>query len=215
MTPSLLRPAFIDVLHDRVSRHSLPGIDAHLRMAHAVRKVEPTIYPDTTRNAAVLICLYEKPNEGFHIVFIRRGSGHESDKHAGQIAFPGGKHETDDRDLMYTALREAREEVALDLTTVDVLGAITPLYITVSKFLVYPFVAFLAKPPVMVRQESEIEEILEVPLAALRSVDARQVTKISLTPGVTLNHVPCFHVENHIIWGATAMILNEFLEILD
>ncbi len=211
---SLSRPAFIDTLHDRVIHQPLPGIPAHLRMAHAVRKVEPTIRKDETRDAAVLICLYEKSAGGMHLVFIRRGSGHDSDKHAGQIAFPGGKRDPEDRDLMYTALREANEEVGLDLTTVDVLGPITPLYITVSKFMVHPYVAFLTQPPILTRQESEIEEILELPLAAIRSADVRQSTKIRLASGITLNHVPCFQVDNHIIWGATAMILNEFLEII-
>ena len=212
--PSPSRPPFIDALHDRVVHHPLPGIDAHLRMAHAVRKVEPVIHPELSRDAAVLICLYERSPGGMHIIFIRRGSGHESDKHAGQIAFPGGKRDIDDRDLMYTALREAHEEVGIDLTAVDVLGPLTPLYITVSKFLVHPYVAFLNKPPVLTRQEFEIEEILELPLAAFRSADARQATRIGLASGITLNHVPCFQVDNHIIWGATAMILNEFLEVI-
>lgn len=211
---SLSRPAFIDTLHDRVVHHPLPGIDAHLRMAHAVRKVEPTINTELSRDAAVLICLYEKSPGGMHLVFIRRGSGHDSDKHAGQIAFPGGKRDAGDRDLMYTALREANEEVGLDLTSVDVLGPITPLYITVSKFLVHPYVAFLTRPSILTRQESEIEEILEIPLSSIRSSESRQSTKIRLASGITLNHVPCFQVENHIIWGATAMILNEFLEII-
>ena len=211
---SLSRPAFIDSLHDRLIHQPLPGIEAHLRMAHAVRKVEPGFHPEVSRDAAVLICLYEKAPGGFHIVFIRRGSGHESDKHAGQIAFPGGKRDPDDKDLMYTALREAHEEVSLDLTTVDVLGPLTPLYITVSKFLVHPYVAYLSIPPILTRQESEIEEILEVPLSAIRSSEARQSTKIVLASGISLNHVPCFQVDNNIIWGATAMILNELLEII-
>jgi 8-oxo-dGTP pyrophosphatase MutT (NUDIX family) len=214
MIPTLSRPPFINKLHDRLVAQPLPGPPAHLAMAHAVRRVDPSISGNPAREAGVLIVLFEKSPGGFHVVFIRRGSSHEQDKHAGQIGFPGGKSEPGDKDMMYTAMREAEEEVGIDLSQVDILGPLTPIYITVSKYLVHPFVAYSCVQPHLIRQESEIEEILELPLSDFRSPMAIQETKITLATGITLNHVPCFQVNGHIIWGATAMIMNELLEVM-
>jgi 8-oxo-dGTP pyrophosphatase MutT (NUDIX family) len=211
----ITRPSFIDSLQKALIHESLPGQSAHFKMAHAVRRADVNPDPLEVKNAAVLITLFEKSPGDWHIVFIRRGSGHERDKHGGQIAFPGGKEEPGDRDLMYTALREAEEETALDLSTLDVLGPLSPLYITVSKFLVHPFVAYTYKTPQMVRQQSEVEEILEFSLEEFRHTSSMTETKINLGSGIVLNHVPAFVIQGNIIWGATAMIMSELLEVLD
>lgn len=208
------RPALIEQLHHRLLHAPLPGEAAHMRMAHAVRRADPLRDPADTKDAAVLLVLFEKTPGDWHLIFIRRTSRHEQDKHAGQVAFPGGKKESSDPDLMYTALRETQEEIAMDLSGIDVLGPLSPLYITVSKFLVHPFVAYSWKTPVLSRQEEEIEDILEIPLSLFTAGSSRQETRIRLQSGITLNHVPAFRVEGHTIWGATAMIMNEFLEIL-
>ena len=211
----ITRPALIDSLQRTLLLESLPGQSAHFKMAHAVRRADVNPDPAEVKNAAVLITLFEKNPDDWHIVFIRRGTTHEKDKHGGQIAFPGGKVEPEDRDLMYTALREAEEETALDLTALDVLGELTPLYITVSKFLVHPFVAYTYKMPELVRQQSEVEEILEFPLEDFRKVNSATETRINLGSGIILNHVPAFVIQGHIIWGATAMIMSELLEVID
>ena len=213
--PSLLsRPPLITKLHQRLVDEALPGLDAHYRMAHPIRMADRMRNFQVKREAAVLITLFEKNPNDFHVIFIKRGSGDAEDKHAGQIAFPGGKKEDGDKDMMFTALRETQEEINLDITTLDVLGSLTPLFISVSKFLVHPFVGYLYEPPVLKRQEEEIEDIFELPLSAFRVAEARQKTQIQLANNITLNHVPCFQVNGHIIWGATAMIMNELLETL-
>lgn len=214
MMPLVSRPPLINTLHERLITEKLPGSAAHMQMAHPIRKSDPTHDFEIHREAGVLITLFEREPGQMNLIFIRRGSSHEQDKHAGQIAFPGGKKEPGDRDMMFTAMREAEEEIALDLSTIDILGPLTPLYINVSKYLVHPFVAYAWEPPVLTRQESEIEEILELPLSAFRSSEVKQQTHIQLANSITLNHVPCFLVDGHIIWGATAMIMNELLEIL-
>jgi 8-oxo-dGTP pyrophosphatase MutT (NUDIX family) len=116
---------------------------------------------------------------------------------------------------MYTALREAEEETAMDLTVLDVLGPLTPLYITVSKFMVHPYVAYSYKQPQLVRQQSEVEEILEFSLEEFRHTSSMTETRINLGTGIILNHVPAFVIQGNIIWGATAMIMSELLEVLD
>lgn len=211
----LTRPSFIDSLQDTLLKEALPGQPAHFKMAHAVRRADVNPDPNEIKNAAVLITLFEKSLGEWHIVFIRRGSGHEKDKHGGQIAFPGGKMEPGDKDLMYTALREAEEETAMDLTMLDVLGPLTPLYITVSKFMVHPYVAYSYKHPQLVRQQSEVEEILEFSLEDFRHTTSLTETRINLGTGIILNHVPAFVIQGKIIWGATAMIMSELLEVLD
>jgi 8-oxo-dGTP pyrophosphatase MutT (NUDIX family) len=208
------RPPFIESLQQKLLSAPLPGKDAHYRMAHAVRRADPM--PDllTTKEAAVLLTLFEKTPGDWHLIFIKRTSSHDQDKHAGQFGFPGGKKDPTDPDLMYTALREAQEEIAIDLSGIDVLGALTPLYITVSKFLVHPYLAYSWKKPELSRQEREIESILELPLSLFQDVTSRQETRIQLSQGIVLNHVPAFVIEGQVIWGATAMILSELLEIL-
>ena len=208
------RPPLIETLQHKLLHHPLPGPASHSRMAHAVRRVEPVQDIATTRDAAVLLTLFEKDPGDWHLIFIRRTSSHQQDKHAGQVGFPGGKREESDPDLMYTALREAEEEIAIDLSGIDVLGPLSPLYITVSKFLVHPFLAYSWKTPQLIRQESEVEEILEIPLASFLEPDSRKETRINLTSGIILNHVPSFQVNGQVIWGATAMMLSEFLDIL-
>lgn len=214
MLPLVTRPVFINALHQRLLTGQLPGVDSHLRMAHPIRRADAGIEMGVLRDAGVLITLFEKRPDDFHVILIRRGSGRSGDKHAGQIGFPGGKREPGDRDLQYTAMREAEEEIGIDLSAIDILGAITPLYIPVSKFLVHPFVAYACEYPDLKRQETEIEEIIEAPLSAFRSSKSRHKTQINVSPGIALNHVPCFLIEGHVIWGATAMIMNELLEIL-
>ena len=208
-------PFLIQSLQRKLTTGILPGEEMHLKMAHAIRRVALPEDISHAKPAGVLIMLYEKPSLGLHVIMVRRISGQGRDKHAGQIAFPGGKRDPSDRDLMYTALREAGEEVAVDLTQVDVLGALSSLYIPVSKFLVHPYVSFVHGWPQLSPQETEIDTILDLPLSSFRAHEARQTTRIALTNRITLNHVPCFFIEGHVIWGATAMIMNELLELLN
>jgi len=207
------RPDFIERLQARLAG-PLPGLPAQLRMAHAVRRAEPAPEPAEVREAAVLIALYERSEGDWHLVFIRRVTTGARDKHSGQVAFPGGKRDPGDPDLLYTALREAHEEVSLDLRQVDVLGYLTPLYITVSRFRVHPFVAYVPSVPDLSGQASEIESILELPLSAFRIPGNLQTTHIRLDAGIVLNHVPAFVIDGQVIWGATAMILSELLEVI-
>ena len=207
-------PPLISRLHNRLKQGPLPGQDAHFKMAHAVRKAG--VIPDdkTKRDAAVLIILFEKTPGDWHVVFIKRTAAHEQDKHAGQIGFPGGKREPNDPDLLFTALREANEEINIDLAAIDVLGELTPLYITVSKFMVHPYVSYTWKEPKLKHQEDEIEEIFEFPLKDFLDTASRSETRIRIQSGIVLNHVPSVEIQGYTIWGATAMIMHELIDLL-
>ncbi len=191
----------------------LPGRKAQYRMAHAVRRnhLSP---PDSAAIACVLALFYPKQG-AWHSALIQRVSTDKRDRHSGQISFPGGRYEPSDGPYENGALREAKEEIGLDPTTVKLVGRLTELYIPVSNFLVYPFVAVSRQSQQFVPQPSEVQRILEVPLAHLLDEAAIQTTHIRLSDQLVLQNVPYYNVEGHIVWGATAMILSELLEVVE
>ena len=134
-------------------------------------------------------------------------------QHAGQISFPGGRNEPDES-LLETALRETNEEVGLHPASIEVLGALSPLYISVSNFCVYPFVgAITPLPERLSPQAEEVQKILKLPLAGLNTPSTKRVERWSLR-GEPVD-IPLFDVEGETIWGATAMMLAELLQLYD
>lgn len=188
----------------------LPGSEAHLRMAHITRRLYMGA-PLDAKQAAVLIALFPK-NEEWHIVFIQRNAN-DRDHHGGQISFPGGKAEPSDGSMLNTALREAEEEVGIASQEVNVIGKLTELYIPVSNFQVHPFLGYLEGPASYKLQEEEVSGVLEVPLSHFQQSAVRKVTDIRINPHLTLKNVPYFDVDGQVLWGATAMMLNELMEL--
>lgn len=174
----------------------------------------PSQIPDSARPSAVLFLLFgEETNP--HLLLIQRTA--DGRAHSGQISAPGGRWEPADADLRTTALRETEEEVGIAPKDVDVLGALTPLYIPVSNFLVHPFVGYACALPPLSPSAHEVHRTLEVPLAALFSPSAKIQTEVRPTsaPGLVLN-VPAYKLEGDesIIWGATAMMLAELEAVI-
>ncbi|MBL7791926.1 MAG: CoA pyrophosphatase [Saprospiraceae bacterium] len=203
---------FIDYLQKRLTQ-PLPGREAQFRMAHLDRRYLPLAPPDA-RLAGVLALFYPK-NEDWHIVFIeRKMASHAKDRHGGQISFPGGKFEEGDGHLQQTALREAHEEVGVDHTKVNVLGRLTELYIPISNFLVNPFVGYVNYTPQFSPQAEEVNGILEVPFSVFCQPDARQKTEVLLGNQLKISNVPYFDVMGKVLWGATAMMMNELVEVV-
>jgi 8-oxo-dGTP pyrophosphatase MutT (NUDIX family) len=177
-------------------------------------KPMPAQVPRNARPSAVLSLLFPHEDK-LHVLLIRRIS--DGKAHSGQIGFPGGKQDDSDADLKATALREAHEEVGILSTEVDILGSLTPLYIPVSNFQVYPFVAFAQQKPVYAISQSEVDEIIEIPLHQLFHADNKTVVNVTspVMPEI-LRSVRAYKLNSgSIIWGATAMILSELETIIE
>src|SRR4051794_6896537 len=157
--------------------------------------------------AAVLLALYGWPEEPGLIFTERRA---DMRRHAGEISFPGGRHDEIDADLTTTALREAQEEIALDPARVELVGALPPVSTFVTGYRVHPFVGLVAHPGELGLQPNptEVETVLTFSLELLReSYEMRRLVR----RGVPV-HTPTYEVEGQLIWGATARILGDLLQ---
>ena len=214
---------------------ALPGAAAQARMAPVPRRTWPSgLNPARIRNAAGLLLVFPhdsgnaqtaeaaKPNDSLrssrtlrstsadaHIVLTVRADTLR--RHSGQVSLPGGVLEPGET-FEQAALREAHEEVALPLDNVRVLGALTPLDIPVSGFRLHPIVAVSSARPTLAAVDGEVARILEIAVDELLDPN----TLVSTTrerDGIALT-VPAFQIAGHEIWGATAMVLAEFLTLL-
>ena len=189
----------------------LPGMDAHLKMAPITRlqELKNLCHTDEPKKSAVLILFFNE-NGKTKLVFIRRPV--DTSVHSGQIAFPGGKYEEGDKELVNTALRETWEEIGVDPKTINVIGPISKLYIPPSNFDVFPFVGYTKERPDFITNE-EVDKLLEFDLDTLLNPDTFTTREIKTRFGKLVD-VPCYYIDNNIIWGATAMIVSELIDII-
>lgn len=188
----------------------LPGHFAHLKMSPEDRQARVTeaLANQTPREAAVLVLLFLRDDVLHLVLTVRRN---DLKDHAGQVSFVGGRIETHETPEA-AALREAVEEIGISANNIELLGALSPLYIPPSNFMVYPFVGFHPKTPQYTQQASEVAEILEIPLAHFLNEENKRV-EIWERFGKQIE-VPFYQYEQHKIWGATAMMLAEFSYLL-
>jgi 8-oxo-dGTP pyrophosphatase MutT (NUDIX family) len=190
----------------------LPAEAAHVKMAPIGRitNLKNTIENTSPRIAAVMMLFY--PKEGMtHLVLIVRNS--YEGVHSGQIAFPGGKYEHDDKDFSFTALRETYEEVGVSPDFMEIVKPFTPMYIPPSNFLVHPFLGICKQEVCFKPDSSEVARIIELPLSVFMKDEIIIEAKMSTSYAKNIN-VPAFEIEGQVVWGATAMMLNELKEVL-
>lgn len=208
--PSFLPFGEMELLLRQAMQMPLPGLQQQLAMAPPYREVpsEAWVRQQNPRMAAVLVllCIGEAD---WRLVFTKRKA--YAGVHSAQVSFPGGKLEEKDADLLATALRETEEELGVSSALVQVLGAMTPLYIPPSNFMVHPYVGILPERVTWQPDATEVDVLLEIPLDYLHSPDARALRSIQV--GASEREVPGFVWQEHFIWGATAMMLEEFLSI--
>ncbi len=157
--------------------------------------------------SAVLLPIYYKEGQCY-IVFTRRTE--KVKEHKGQISFPGGARQ-DGESLLETALRESQEEISLSTADVEVLGELDDTVTVVSNFIVTPFVGVIPWPNSLKADGWETDELIEVPIAALLDKSSRE-DKDEVIEGKPVTSY-FYHYGGRVIWGATARILHQFLDI--
>jgi len=190
----------------------LPGPHSQGKMAPPHRPIGLRIPKpgDQVRDSAVLILLWPDGDQ-VSTVFILRPE--YDGVHSNQIAFPGGKYEINDVDFIATALREAQEEVGINPETVTILGQLSPLFIPPSQFLVYPIVGYSTVAPVFIPDPIEIKEVIPCHLLDFLKQDAFTIQDLKVGER-TLPDIPCYKIGKRLIWGATAMIFSELLDVI-
>ena len=189
----------------------LPGKEAQARMSATLRNPNVLTFDwsDPPRPGAVLILLYPYKGEIFIPLMKRSDYG---GVHSGQISLPGGKMEDTDTDLVTTALREAEEEIGVPRNEIRVVGKLTPLFVYASNFNILPVVGTIDRKPDFRPDQREVVEVIEAPLSHLEAQGS--VKNKELVVRNFKIQAPYYDVNEHVVWGATAMMLSEFLEVI-
>lgn len=188
----------------------LPGFSAHCKLLPPGRRLkivgEESLY---VKQSSVLILLFPQGDDILTCLTKRPST---MAVHPGQISFPGGKVEKEDSSPEMTALREAREEIGIDTDRIELLGKLSDLYVEVSKFSIQPYLAWADEKPYFSVNYDEVEKLLFFPLSQfVRDEKISEVLLDTVTGPLQVKYYP---FDGEIIWGATAMILSELIEIL-
>lgn len=198
----------------KIKNLELFGEQSHAKMSPPYRLELAKRMKEKAKNAkiaGVMALFYPDKRAETHLVLILRKT--YKGVHSNQVGFPGGKYEDTDDDLMVTALRETEEEVGVPRDTVNVIKTISPLYIPPSNFMVHPYLGLIDRTPQFIKQDEEVEDILEVHL--MDFLDERNVITTNVPTSFNVRvDVPAFKLNGHIVWGATAMMLGEIKDLL-
>ena len=189
-------------------KKKLPGSASHKKMLPPNRSLKAVTQDQKyLKHSSVLLLLFEDNNELFACL-IKRPL--HMKHHAGQIALPGGRIEEGETALE-TALRETHEEIGISSGKITILGSLSELYVAVSQFLIHPFVGWLNQKPEFRINHDEVEKTIIFPLLRFNNI----FEEVELETVTGKLKVPCIHYHEEVIWGATAMILSEFYDILN
>lgn len=191
----------------------LPAELSHVKMApkeriQALKNLD--VESKNPRIAAVMMLFYPKKGKT-HLTLIVRNA--YNGVHSSQIAFPGGKYESTDLDYKETALRETNEEIGVLPEKIEIIKHFTPMYIPPSNFLVHPYLGIAKEELSFFPDVREVADIIELPLSVF--LDDEIIIEATLSTSYGNNIlVPAFNIQNHVVWGATAMILSELRDVL-
>jgi len=198
----------------KVTKMELPGEAVQFKMAPIERLQELKRIAkekNTAKKAGVMVLFYPSEKlETFLILILRKTY---NGVHSAQVGFPGGKLEEEDETIQDAALRETEEEVGIPRETISVLKKLTEIYIPPSNFFVQPFLGITTELPKFIPQEEEVQALIEVSLRDFMDDGNITVQTLSTSYAESIE-VPAFKLSGHIVWGATAMMLNEVRELL-
>jgi len=201
---------FAEILKNEILK-GLPGTEVQWQMASSDRMLKdfPRTPGKDALEAAVLVLLYPF-QESINTVLMQRPD--YKGVHGGQISFPGGKRESYDNDIIHTALREAKEETGADLENISVINTLTPLFIPVSNMIVTPVLGWVEEKPLFSHKPDEVVFLFDVDIRILLDPSIVKIKSFKIR-GEMID-VKYFEYKGNVIWGATAMILQEFLTII-
>lgn len=201
---------FIEKLKIRLQQ-PLPGAEAHSIMASETRlKLKMPAPNERTRESAVLILFYPSDNQIFIPLILRP---QYDGVHGGQMAFPGGRAEKEDENLVRTALREAQEEIGVRVSDIQILGKLTKLYIPPSNFYVQPVVGFMSHKPDFYPDPKEVDKVIEISIEEIKNPDIID-RKVLNVRGIEVD-TPFYNILDTTVWGATAMMISELLMVIE
>lgn len=200
-------------LKEKLSK-PLPGNAAHLIMApqhRAQEIINNQTIPQNAKKSAVMM-LFFRDEDVLNMIVIRRS--HYVGIHSGQIAFPGGRYEEEDKNVKTTALREIEEEIGIPESKIEIIGRLTDIYVPPSNFLISIFVGYLAHKPEYTIEEHEVDEVIEIPFSDFFKPDVIKLKDFYIGSLKAATKAPYFDVTNAEIWGASAMVISELLELI-
>ncbi|MCF7561281.1 CoA pyrophosphatase [Sabulilitoribacter multivorans] len=198
----------------KIKNIELPAETSHFKMVPPFRQEllkQQSLAIKKAKYAGVLALFYPDFNKKTNFVLILRKA--YNGVHSAQVAFPGGKLDKEDKSLKITALRETYEEVGVPMEAVSVVRELSQVYIPPSNFYVQPYIGFTNNTPNFIKQDDEVEAVLEIALEHFLD-DASMITKRVSTSYSVEVEVPAFKLNGHVVWGATAMMLSEIKDLL-
>jgi len=198
----------------KIKNIPLPAETSQFKMSPPFRRELIKEYKERMKDAkraGVLALFYPDDSKQTHLALILRKT--YNGVHSAQIGFPGGKYEAQDRSLKTTALRETFEEIGIAERSIEVIKQMTEVYIPPSNFYVQPFIGITTETPKFIKQDEEVEDVIEVPLSHFLDDDIVIIKPVETSYTVKID-VPAYELNGHIVWGATAMMLSEIKDIL-
>ena len=190
-------------------------MESHLKMApdHRKAEFETLKHKEVFAKKSAVMFLFFQEDEKLKLIFIRRSD--YVGIHAGQIALPGGRFEEEDGDVLTTAFRETFEEIGISPSKIKLLGRLSDLFIPPSNFLASVFVGYLSEKPIYTTDEREVQSVIEVDFSDFYTQGVVKDKHFRTNGPVPSTHAPYYDVAGVAIWGATAMMLSELLDVLD
>ena len=198
----------------KIKNIPLPAETSQFKMSPPFRRDLIKQYKERmkeAKRAGVMALFYPDNSKQTHLVLILRKT--YKGVHSAQIGFPGGKYEDDDKTLEQTAIRETWEEIGVLSHQVKVVKQMTEVYIPPSNFYVQPFIGITQNTPKFIKQDDEVEALIEVDLDHFLDKKSLINKKVKTSYSIEVE-VPAFKLNDYVVWGATAMMLSEIKDLI-